>query len=323
MFIFIYGKDTYRSRRKLGEIVIQYQKIHRSGLNFKIYDVQSLDFQKFKNEFQQSSMFKEKKLLILKNAFPDNLFKKDFLKEKKIFLDSEDIIIFFEEGSVLKSDRLAVFLKKNSQSQEFNFLGGKELESWIIGEFKKDGVEIEGNALKKLISFVGTDSWRMANEIKKLIHYEKNPFLEGEGINKSPFKVTQEEVEILVRPKIETEIFKTIDSLAERNKSETFSLIEKHLGKGDSPLYLLSMIGYQFRNLIIVKKNELYFNNPLLISKKTGLTFFQVRKLMELNKKFSLEELKKIFQKIFETDLNIKTGRIGAEQGIKSLVAEI
>jgi len=38
---------------------------------------------------------------------------------------------------------------------------------------------------------------------------------------------------------------------------------------------------------------------------------------------FSLSQLKKIYQKIFEADLNIKTGKISPEQGIKMLIAQI
>jgi len=316
MFIFLYGKDNYRSRQKLKKIISQYQATHQSGLNFKIYDVQSLAFQDFKNEFQQSPMFKEKKLVVLKNVFSNDLFQKEFLKQKKFFLSSEDIIIFFEEIKILKSNRLFLFLRKNAEFQEeFEVLEGATLRGWVDKKFKEDKMGISQDALNKLIDSVGNDSWRMVNEIKKLVHYKKAIALKE--------NVSIKEVELLVKPKVGSEIFATIDSLADRNKKKALELIENHLEKGDSPFYLLSMIDYQFRNLIIIKKNEANFNNPGLISQNTGIRPFQVTKLIKLAKKFSLEELKKIFQKIFKTDLDIKTGRIDAEQGVKMLIAEI
>ena len=324
MFIFLFGKDNYRSRQKLKEIISQYQAVYQSGLNFKIYDIQNLSFQDFKNEFQQSAMFEEKKLIVLKNVFSNDLFKEKFLKEKKIFLDSEDIIIFFEQTKVLKSNKLFPFLRKNAEFQEeFKVLEGEKLINWINKKFKEDKMGINKDALNKLIDSVGYDSWRMVNAIKKLIHYKKAIALEENILNPIFLKVSVKEVELLVKPKVGSEIFATIDSLADRNKKKALELIENHLEKGDSPFYLLSMIDYQFRNLIIIKKNEADFNNPGLISRNTGIKFYQVMKLINLAKKFSLEELKKIFQKIFKTDLDIKTGRIDPEQGIKMLIAEL
>ena len=50
----------------------------------------------------------------------------------------------------------------------------------------------------------------------------------------------------MVRPKIETAIFETIDTLAQRNKKKALRLLQDHLDKGDSPFYLLKMINFQY-----------------------------------------------------------------------------
>ncbi len=63
MIIFLYGEDTYRSRRKLEEIVAHYKEIHKSGLNLKYLDGKNADLSDVKGELQTASMFKEKKLL--------------------------------------------------------------------------------------------------------------------------------------------------------------------------------------------------------------------------------------------------------------------
>ena len=85
MLIFLYGPDSYRINRKLNEIIEQYQKIHKSGLNLRYFDLSDKDmvFQDFSDEFQQKSMFKEKKLIVLKNAFSHPGFQDEFLSEIK------------------------------------------------------------------------------------------------------------------------------------------------------------------------------------------------------------------------------------------------
>ncbi len=307
MIIFLYGEDTYRMREKLKEIIERYKKIHKSGLNLKYFN----DFTNFKDEIRQTSMFKEKKLAVVTDVFTSSDFKEKFYQSKKDFLISEDIILIYEEKDFNKNNSLFKFLKKNAKSQEFKFLTGQRLKTWIKKEFNKYEVKIDSEVLEKLIGYIGNDLWQMSNEIKKLASFKNNK------------TVRTEDIELLVRSKIETDIFKTIDAIAEKNKKQALNLLHKHLEKGDSPLYLLSMINYQFRNLLVVK-DLIEKNKPYnIILKRSGLHPFVVKKSYYQSQKFTFQELKKIFQKIFKADLDIKTGKIQPEIALDLLIAEI
>lgn len=294
-------------REKLKEMIERYKKIHKSGLNLKYFD----DFANLKDEIRQVPMFKEKKLAVITDVFANLNFKEKFLENKKDFLKTEDIILFYQEGEINKSNSLFKFLKKNAKSQEFKFLGGQRLKTWIKKEFNRYETEIDSGVLEKLIEYIGNDLWRMSNEIKKLASFKNNK------------KVRAEDVELLVRSKIETDIFKTIDAIAEKNKKQALKLLHKHLEKGDSPLYLLSMINYQFRNLLIVKDFIEKHKPYNVILKKSGLHPFVVKKTYYQSQKFTFQELKKIYQKIFKVDLDIKTGRIQPEIALDLLITEI
>src|SRR3989338_9488677 len=119
MIIFLYGQDNYRSRQKLKEIISHYQEVNKSGLNFRLFDGQDSNYQEFKDEFQQFSMFREKKLIVLKNVFENQAFKDSFLENSKKFAESDDIIVFQEEGEISVKDALFEFLTNNAKSQEF------------------------------------------------------------------------------------------------------------------------------------------------------------------------------------------------------------
>jgi len=307
MIIFLYGKDTYRMREKLKEIIERYRKIHKSGLNLRYFD----DFNDFKDEIKQLPMFKEKKLAVITNIFANFDFKEKFLENKKDFLKTEDIILFYQEGEINKNNSLFKFLKKNAKSQEFKFLGGQNLKTWIKKEFDRYETKIDSGVLEKLIEYIGNDLWQMSNEIRKLASFRKNK------------AVRVEDIKLLVRSKIETDIFKTIDAIADKNKKQALNLLHKHLEKGDSPLYLLAMINYQFRNLLIVKDLIEKHKPYNIILKKSGLHPFVVKKSYYQSQKFSFQELKKIFQKIFKVDLDIKTGRIQPEIALDLLITEI
>jgi DNA polymerase-3 subunit delta len=307
MIIFLYGQDTYRMREKMKEIVEHYKKIHQSGLNLKYLD----DFSDFEDNLKQTSMFKEKKLIVINDLFSNSEFKEKFSEKRKDFLKSEDVILIYQEKDFVKSDSLYKFLKRNIKSQEFELLKGQKLKNWARKEFEKYKTEIEPKALDLLIEYVASDLWKMNNEILKLVNYRNRKI------------INKEDIEFLIRSKIETDIFKTIDALAGKNKKQALDLLHKHLEKGDSPLYLISMINYQFRNLLIVKDFIEKAKPYNVILKTSGLHPFVVKKTYSQSQKFSFQELKKIYQKIFQIDFQIKIGRIQPEAGLDLLIAEV
>jgi len=301
-------------REKLKEIVEHYKKIHKSGLNLRSFDCRESNkpvFSGFKDNVCQISMFKEKKLVIITNAFFDADFKEKFLKEAKKFLESGDVILFYEQGEVNKKEKLFKFLKKNAKCQEFEALSGQKLKNWVKKEIEKRKIKINQEALETLCDYVSSDLWRMSNEIDKLASFRRGGAVEIE------------DVRALVKPRIETDIFKTIDAVSQKNKKYALELLHKHLKKGDSPSYLLTMINYQFRNILIVKDfiERRYPYGAIL--KKSGLHPFVVKKSYFQSQKFSFSGLKKIYRNIFQADLDIKTGRIGPETALDLLIAGI
>lgn len=130
----------------------------------------------------------------------------------------------------------------------------------------------------------------------------------------------------MVNSEVETDIFKTIDAIARKNKKQALELLHKHLADGDSVPYLLSMINFQFRNLLLIKSestNDIRMMRISDLSKKLGMHPFAVQKSYKLCEKFALPEIKKIYQKIFEADVNIKTGKIEPQTALDLLISGI
>jgi len=311
MIILLYGQDVYRSRQKLNEIIKEYQKTKKTGLSLKYFEGKDFSFRDLAEDLQQTSIFKEKKLLVIKNPCSNKEFKEEFLKEAESFVKSEEIIILYQEDKLPKNDRLLTFVKKQGKVQEFNLLTGEKLKDWYKKELANYKAAITSEALAKLVESAGNDLWRGSLETKKLVNYKKDK------------RIEVEDVELLIKPKIEADIFRTIDAIGQKNRRKAISLIHEHLEKGDHPLYLLSMINYQFRNLLIVKelmeKNRPYY----AILRESHLHPFVVRKTFQQAKQFSFPELKKIYQKIFQADLSIKTGKMEAIAALDLFLADI
>lgn len=311
MLIFLYGSNTYLLKEKLREIIEKEEKRSKQTLRVIRFDFREDSFEELRHELLTPSIFGEKKIAILEHTFEDEKFKANFLKNSQKFLPGRDLIIFYQEGSVSKGDKLFKFLQQEASCHEFKALAGQQLMSWVKKEFGRYQVKIKPAVQRELIGATQGDLWRLGNEIKKLASFKKGS------------EVALEDVKLHVSPGIETAIFKTIDELAQRNKKKALHLMQRHLVKGDSPLYLFTMVIYQFRNLLLVK-DLLEKGRPLFeIQKRTALHPFVVKKTFSQARLFTLAELKKAYQKLFKLDFQIKVGKLRPEAALELFVTQL
>lgn len=310
MLILLYGEDTFRSRQKLNEIIQEYQAKHQTGLNSMRFAENNLEFDKIRERIEAVSMFDEKKLIILENVFKNKDFQDNFFKyaKKNKLKDNKDIIvIFYWEGKLA----ITALKRQVSMLEEFKPLEGINLNDWIKKEVNKNQAEIDPEAVNKLIAYVGNDLWQMSNEINKLVSYKA-----GKLIN-------SQDVEIMIKAKIDLNIFKTLDALAQKDKKTAWRLLHEHLEQGENEIYLLSRFIYQIRVLLklkdLMEKGTQYYN----LAKISKLHPFVVKKSSEQLRNFTLDQLKKIYQQLLEIDLKIKSGRIDGATALDLLIGEI
>lgn len=311
MLYFLYGPDSYRSRQKINEIISHYKEVRKSGLNLIYIDAQEKDFDDFYNTFNISPIFVENKLIIVRNVFLNKKFQEEFLEHIETLETLKDIIVIYEGSEVDQRVKLFKTLIKTAKSQEFVLLDAKNVRNWAQKEFERYQQKINLDALTLLSLYVGNDLWSLSSEIKKLVDFKNGAIIK------------KEDVDLLVKPSLENDIFKTIDSIADQNRRQAFILLHKHIDGGDDPIYLLSMITYQFRNLLIVKElaeKGLMYNS---IVKKSGLHPFVVKKNYFQCNRFSFATLKAIYQNIFQIDLDVKTGKIDSETALDLLVSQL
>ncbi len=305
MIIILHGKDAFRIDEKVKNIISGYKKKNKSGMNI-VFLTEKPSFNDLKNESRQMGMFKEKKLLIGTDILKNENLKKE-VKKRAEELAKGDNILILKEHQELKAKFLKKIEKisdKEALIQKFDKLKGRKLKSWYKKRIGENQADYQTGVIDKLIEYVGDDLWRASTEISKLAAMR-----EGEEI-----KV--KDIIRYVKPDIKNDIFKTIDSLANGEREKAVNLIEKHLQEGDSPFYLLSMINYQVRNLLTVKELEsknLPYNE---MKKKSKMSPFVFNKSRKQSKKISFSKMRKIHQKLFMVDLDIKSGKITPEIGI-------
>lgn len=297
MLLLLYGEESFLKLRKLQEIKERYLNLHKGKFYLRTFDCsQERDASEILQEIRGTSLFQEKKLIVLGNLFSSKALKEILLEHKDELLNTAQAIVFFEEGEIGKEDALLLFVKAHGKLQEFSPLQGKRLLAWVQEEFGRCGGKPSFQVLDVLIRTAGNDLWRLSHEIQKLATFKSVPSL------------TRYDVEALVEPMVASDIFATIDAISTRNKKQALSLLGIHEKHGDSLFYILSMLGFQFRTLLAVKEMINRSFPYSLIVQKTRMHPYVVKKAYEAVQNFTLGELQMTFRRIFDIELGLKTG---------------
>jgi DNA polymerase-3 subunit delta len=317
MIIFLYGEDAFRSNEKLAEIKNKFLEKNPDTMS-GLFDFgeKEWNIREIITNISSGGLFSSKKLAIIKNIlagkkeFSDEIFEK-FLKAEAKKEKSDLILIFWESGKTKKGSKLYKLLKKIAKCQEFELLEGAKLKNWVIGEFKKSGLLINQVAVEKMIIFVGNDLNLLSREIEKLVTY------------KNKGEITVEDVDLLVKSKIDTDIFKTVDALARGDKKTALKMLHDHLEDGEDPFYLLSMYFYQFRNLVKVKPLAEKNMSSQDIATKLKMHPFVARKSLEQARNFSWPKLKSLYNQLCEIDFESKIGKTDIALALDKFVAGV
>jgi len=142
--------------------------------------------------------------------------------------------------------------------------------------------------------------WRIYREVEKLAIYQAR--------TKKP--LIKDDLESMIVFSAEADIFKTIDAIAVKNKKQALKALAIHFKNLEPELKILAMLEYQFRSLIKVKSLAEEKKDYYKIQRETKIHPYSFRKIYSSVNNFSINELKNIYEKLFDLDLGFKTGRI-------------
>lgn len=306
MIIFLYGRDSYRIGQKLKEIVGGYKTKNPSGLNFVNFDLSHDKIENLFEALKSSSFIPEKKLIIAKNIFSnknDSESVLEFLKNRNINSSDDLILILVHSGDTLKNKLFEYLTKKPNQSQNFRPLKNYEVKDWAKKFLDSFEIQLTGEALDYLILSYGHDLWRLDSEIRKMADFKIK------GV------VSKSQVEELIVPNRENNIFELTDSLLLKNKKKALSALHNAIDGGEKPTELLGLLAWQARNLLRFKTGA----KPAELK----LHPFVLGKLKESEKNFSTEELNSFLSKIIKLDLAFKTTDVNEKAALSLLISEL
>ncbi len=214
------------------------------------------------------------------------------------------------DGELKDSNPLLKHLSPVAEVSPFPLLRGKQLKGWIQQRVKEEGGKIVPTAVDLLAELVGGDLWAMNGEIQKLLLYCRERTIHEDDVKKLSTHVQQ------------ASIFALVDAVAEGRAELAHRTLHRLYTDGVEPIHILVMITRQFR-LIALAKDLKPGLSRAQIQEKLGLTGYPLDKTLRQARLYDLEGIKRIYRKLLETDLAIKTGRYGDRLALELLVAEL
>ncbi len=307
MIIFLYGQDSYSLIQYVNQLVERYRKKYPESFDLHKLDLEEDNPDEIRNAIKSYSFFKQIKFIVVKNPLAKAAFLEKTIKENDASKGKDTVLLLYqnESGEELKKKNQKFFelLKKDAQLKEFKPPTTQAAGKFASANLAKHKIAIKKETLSKLIKETGPDFWRLKNELDKITSFAKEE-------NKKD--IGEEDVAKLINFKIDHNIFNIIDA-AFSNQGKALILFDDYLAQGGDPLHLLSIIAFQLKNMLIVREliDKKYQYAQIL--KKTGMHPFFFKKNHEAAKKYSLDDLKKIFHKAANFEIALKTGQIEPE----------
>lgn len=197
MITFLHGADNYRREQRLRELIRAYKK------KYAVFSVNSFDFDeesdilRFKDLCTQQSMFENKKLALIHNAFAI----KGSDEAQQILRSAatnEQIIVFISEFTdevarnprdrVLVPKDLIFLLNKPTFAETFDPLPDAKLAFFVSAEAKKRSIIVSPEAADFLVFALRRDTQLIMNELEKIALYYNEPSRE----------LSRQDVELLI-----------------------------------------------------------------------------------------------------------------------------
>jgi DNA polymerase III subunit delta len=306
MILFLYGKDTFRSRNQLHKMIEKFRADRDpQGLNVTRLDCEKMDPAAIWDQLLAAPFLAEKRMVVLENVLLSKKyeFHKALLTriEEKTLPDSNIIMFWDGLDTVKKKEVKALFVRlaEEKYAQRFDILSDIKREGWIAAEVEQRGGKIERNALRYFLQNVEDDMWYLNTLIDQLVCYSSGK------------EISSETVRLFVSEKVDDNIFNLVDAIIAKQPKKVFVMMQEQYRQGKDVQYVYAMVLRQFR--ILLELRDMFDREEALqstvLAKKLGLHPFVVKKSLPLVKQYTISVLEEIYRHLLELDIQIKTGK--------------
>ena len=295
MIYFLYGPDTYRSRKKLRDIIAEFEKKAGGTMSLSRLDASDHPEAMFSTG-RTASLFAAKELVVIENVLGA---KEEILEyvggNLPRWREDRDLTVIFWEGEVAKSEKMAAELKRHAvKSQEFLRLGPAALARWLNAEGTSRSLELTPQERRILEERYGSDLWAISQELEKM----------------------RDGWSVAGAAEAEEKIWNFTDAFLEHRRL-SFRPLMNLLSSGYESVYLVGALASAVRALALTWQG---LATNRLKKMTAALSPYVVRKNTELARSVSRDAIRSKFQALSDADQELKTGKLPSPLPLLKLI---
>lgn len=212
-------------------------------------------------------------------------------------------------------DRRQAFVKRMGKAAKvlsYPALKGWQAEKWLRERARELELSIDGDAIKLTVEHVGSRLMMLDNALQQLSLYV------GPGA-----RITRGDVETVLAVTRSRSIFELSDAIATKD----FKAALKHLGamlaQREQPIYILSAIIRNFRQLVDAKAIYERGGGGPDIKDALKVHEYVAKKLAEQAPRFDALTLRVAFEELFRTELELKSTRVDPALRLEALITRL
>lgn len=313
MYLF-YGLEQFLIDKEINKII---NENNIDSINIVRYDLENTKIENIIEDTLTISLFGDKKLLIVDNAyiFTGTTNKKLLEQNPKVleeFLqknNSDNIIIF----NILKEKlderkKIVKLFKEKGIVKDFNKINN--VNKYVLdmfGEYK-----ISNSDLNLFINRVGNNLNVLEQEITKLKTYKDNDY-----------NITKDDIINLTSKNIDTDFFNLIENIVSKNKEKALESYFEIIKYGEEPIKIIIVLANKFR--LIYQSKNLYKKgySEKDISTLLNTNYYAIKKCLESGRFYDDKLLLSLLNKLAELDIEIKSGNIDKNLGLELFIMEL
>lgn len=289
--------------------------------NQATYDLEETPIQEVITDAETFPFFVNKKLVLASNptflkAKPDKLAFEHDLEVLNRYLsqpvDYSVIVLIAPYEKIDERKKVTKTLKKNAVMVSCAPIKEYELKNWITNLAGSMKITINDGAYETLETELSTDLYLLRNELSKLALYV------GEG-----GVVTKDVAESLISHSTNSSSLRLVDAVIENNLHKAISIYKDLEKMKEEPIGLIALLAFQFRTILRVKLLKLKGYSQSQMQKQISVHPYVIKIAMDREKRFSVERLNGIIDKLTETDATIKQGKMEKELAFELLLYEL
>jgi len=237
---------------------------------------------------------------------------KDYMQQDKIWEQMNNGLIQGDNTIILvftNLDKRSKFYKQHTDMlTEF-----EKLIPQVLAKYIKREIGLDINKAVKFAELCDCNYSRILLECDKIKHLAQANNI---SIDQA-YDIAIRDNLIYTSPK--DVIFELVDAVCKRQPERSYLLLDELMATNENPLGAISLLYTNFRSMLLVQSA----GTKADITKRTGLTGWQVKLAREKGVNYSVGELVKYLRLIRETEKGIKTGVIEQEMSLDYILANV